>query len=126
MTTLTFDSYAWIAYLKGETKKIEGIVSSDAKIMTPAVVITEVKHKCLRENYADAVEDVLEFIESRSMIIDINKTIASQAADLKIKHGLYTIDAIIYATALENGTKLVSGDEHLKGLPDVVTIKEDK
>ncbi len=119
---LTFDSYAWIAYFGGKSSEIKDFVESDAMVYTPAIALTEIKHKYLREGHKP--EKRLEFIASRSIIADISKEIALKAADLKIKKKLYTIDALIYSTSIIYEAKLVSGDEHFKGFDDVIFIKE--
>lgn len=123
MSILTFDSYAWIAYLAGKSEKVRKIVDSDILILTPSIVITEIKHKYQKEGH-DYTERI-KFIETRCIIIDISREIASKAAELKLKHKLYTIDALIYATAIIKGAQLFSGDKHFKDIPDVIFIKED-
>jgi predicted nucleic acid-binding protein len=122
MTTLTFDSYAWIAFFGGKSKMVKDIVESNAIILTPSVVITEIKHKYEASGHDPKTR--LKFIEERSAIVDITKQIASKAAEFKLRYKLYSIDALIYATALSKNTKLVSGDEHFKKIPEIVFIKE--
>ncbi|MFO0766052.1 MAG: PIN domain-containing protein [Nitrospiraceae bacterium] len=46
-------------------------------------------------------------------------SIAYLAADLSLRHGLAMADAIIYATAQDQGAEVITGDADLKDLPGV-------
>jgi len=58
----------------------------------------------------------------RSFIVPLDKEVALLAADMKQKHKLHTIDAIIYATSQHKGLTLVTGDQHFRDLPGVEMI----
>ncbi|MBI2574490.1 PIN domain-containing protein, partial [Candidatus Woesearchaeota archaeon] len=38
------------------------------------------------------------------------------AAEQRLKHGLYIVDALMYATALRFNSKLLTGDRHFQKL----------
>ncbi|MEK7267455.1 MAG: PIN domain-containing protein [Nitrospirota bacterium] len=44
------------------------------------------------------------------------------AADLSLKYSLPMADAIVYATAIEEKSKVITSDAHFKGLDDAVII----
>lgn len=58
-----------------------------------------------------------------TQVIPLTESIAFLAADLSLRHGLAMADAIVYATAKDQGVEVVTGDAHLKDLPGVVYIK---
>jgi predicted nucleic acid-binding protein len=64
----------------------------------------------------------LELIIERSFIIPLDTEIALEAAEIKQKYKLHTVDAIIYATSQHKRLTLVTGDAHFKGLPNVEII----
>ncbi|MGH7233753.1 MAG: PIN domain-containing protein, partial [Nitrospiraceae bacterium] len=55
--------------------------------------------------------------------VQLTESIAYLAADLSLRHGLAMADAIVYATAKDQDTDLVTGDADLKDLPGVVYVK---
>jgi predicted nucleic acid-binding protein len=52
----------------------------------------------------------------------VDEALALEAADVALSRGLAMADAIVYATALRSGARLVTGDRDFEGLPDVVLI----
>ncbi|CAG0967717.1 hypothetical protein MYXO_01121 [Myxococcaceae bacterium] len=59
----------------------------------------------------------------RAQIVPLDASLAIEAADLSLAHGLAMADAIVYATALRQGATLVTGDADFEGLADVVLIR---
>ena len=120
--TATFDSSAWIEYFAGtkEGKCIKNIVESDEIVYTPAICLFEVKGKYMREKHE--YKSRIEFICSRSDIVDIDKDISLNGSDLKIKYGLYSVDALIYAVAQSENSILITKDHHFQGLDKVKVV----
>ena len=118
----TLDSFAWIEYFAGSKKgeKVRIYIEGGEPLYTPAVCLTEIKWRYLREGREPT--DEINFITERSLITPLNRDIALLAADIKQKHKLHTIDAIIYASSQIKKQTLVTGDQHFKGLPDVEMI----
>ncbi len=56
----------------------------------------------------------------------IQEATCRRAAELSHSHGLSTADALIYATALENGLTLYTSDTDLKGKPGVHFVRAKK
>ena len=54
------------------------------------------------------------------LVRTLDTRIALSAADLSARYKLAMADAIVYATALAVGGKLLTSDAHFKGLPEVV------
>lgn len=56
------------------------------------------------------------------VVIPLDTGIALLAADLHRAHRLATADAIVYATALQQGADLLTCDAHFEGLPEVTFL----
>jgi predicted nucleic acid-binding protein len=120
--TATFDSWAWIEYFAGSKKgeRVKAILDSSEAVVTPSICLLEIKAKYVREK--KAFEKEIEFVCFRSKIADLTKEIALRAADEKTGRGLHAADAIVYATAVLNKSKLFTGDPHLRGLENVESL----
>ena len=131
---IVFDSYAWIEYFLGSNsgKIVKNYLSAE-EVATPSIVLAEVARKYLREGIKE--EDVakrLNFIVANSAIIemDVELSIAAAKAYLellerakanKLKKPSLT-DGIVLATGRILKAKIVTGDEHFKGLNEVIYI----
>ena len=118
------DSYAWVEYFKGSE---QGEVAKDfienKNSATSVITIAELSEKYEREG-KDFKED-FDFILSQTKIIQLNSEIALLSGKInyenkkKIKNwGM--ADAIILATAKNNKSKVVTGDEHFRNLDSVM------
>jgi predicted nucleic acid-binding protein len=58
-----------------------------------------------------------------TQVIPLTQSIALLAADLSLRHGLAMADAIVYATAQDQGAEVVTGDADLKDLPGVIYVR---
>lgn len=116
------DSFAWIEYFIGSNRgaKVKGYVEGKEPLYTPSICLTEIKSRYLRDGKDPTTR--IELIAERSFIVPLNQEIALLAADIKQKHKLHTVDAIIYATAQHKDLNLVTGDQHFKDLPNVEII----
>ena len=116
------DSFAWIEYFKGSKRggKVRECVDGVEPLYTPSICLTEIKSKYLKEG-RDPTERI-KFIMERSLIIPIDGEIALLAAEIKQKHGLHTVDAVIYAAAKQRKLTLVTGDKHFEKLPGIEMI----
>jgi predicted nucleic acid-binding protein len=117
-----FDSFAWVEYFAGSKRglKVKEIVEDSEIIYTPAICLTEIKAKYLREGRDP--EDRLEFIEDRSLVLPIDREIALKAGEFKVSLKLHTADALIYAIAVTRGCEVVTGDPHFEGLENVIML----
>ena len=57
-------------------------------------------------------------------MVPLTDAIALTAADVSLAHRLAMADAIVYATALTEGVKLVTSDADLANLPGVTYLKK--
>ena len=121
--TVTFDTSAWVEYFAGTDlgRKVKKYIDSMETIYTPTIDLLEIKNKYEREK--KKWKNRIDFMCERSTIVDIDRRIALLAADMKKDFGLYSIDAIIYATAKSKKSKLLTKDGHFADLTDVIMLK---
>ena len=121
--TVTFDTSVWIEYFAGTDlgRIVKGYIDGSETIYTPVIDLLEIKNKYQREN--KKWKSRIEFISGRSSLLDIDSEIALLAADMKKEHGLYSIDAIIYASARSMKSKLLTKDNHFRNLKDVILLE---
>lgn len=76
--------------------------------------------KRIREE--DEVVGYVETIKRLCSIIHVDEKLTFLAADTHISEKLPAIDAFVYATAIQLGGKVLTGDPHFKGKERVVFI----
>lgn len=115
------DSSAWLEFaINGASKEI---VESDAVLFTSALSVFEIKKRLINKKYEEAdIIKIMNFINERSIIIDVDKKIAEKSVEISIKYNLAIIDSIIYTSALLNNSELVTLDNDFRNLPDVKMI----
>ncbi len=94
---------------------------------TTTITIAELREKYLREGWNYFDED-LAFITSTTLVVPLEKTIAILAGEInhamkQVVKGWGISDSIILATARATSTKVVTGDEHFKGLKEAIFLK---
>jgi predicted nucleic acid-binding protein len=121
------DSYGWIEYFANGLlaekygKYIES--ASEENTVTPTIVVYEVYKKVKREKGEEKAMEAYAQI-ARTKIIPLDESLAMDAADFSLELKLGMADAIIYATAKREKAKIVTSDEHFKGLKDVELIQK--
>jgi predicted nucleic acid-binding protein len=129
------DTYAWVEIIRGTDKgrKAEELIANADNVYTPSIVLAELARKLLQEGEeVDDVKQKLEIIEQISLIADIDAKVAIESAKAWIelvekarrekfsKPSLF--DAIVLAIARLKNAKLITGDKHFHGLPEVIWI----
>ncbi|MBI5036912.1 PIN domain-containing protein [Candidatus Micrarchaeota archaeon] len=122
MTEILVDTSVIISYLKGNTTE-----STDRILASNENVISLITYfEVLKFLYKTRQGHELEFFKQKIQQYDtrpLNPKICETAAKLVHTHGLCTADALIYATAIENGIGLITSDTDLKGKPGVIYAK---
>jgi predicted nucleic acid-binding protein len=118
----TFDSWAWVEYFRGSPagERVKEFLESREVLFTPAVCLAELKAKYLREGHDPT--DRLRLIKSRSSIVAVDAAVAEEAADLKVRHRLHMLDALVLASARARKSELVTGDRHFEGIQNVMML----
>lgn len=114
------DSSAWLECLDDgpNTEHFSPILSKLPELIVPSIVITEVRKVILAQRSTDAADTVTDTMLS-AVVIEIDSTIATHAADLFMKYKLPLADSIIYAVTLAQRATLWTQDSHFSGLPHV-------
>jgi predicted nucleic acid-binding protein len=128
--TVLVDSWAWIEYFKGSAageKVKELIENSQDKVIVSTVNIAEVYNSFLRDypppdnkRYAEASRKAMK---QRSYVYEVDEGIAVDSAKIKHEKKWDLGDSIIYATTKREGTNVLTGDPHFRGLKDVVFLE---
>lgn len=117
------DSSAWLALFHEENLKVRDIVEDKIILFTSALSIFEIKKRLIRLNLKEErVNEILDFVRKRSIIIELTDELAEKAVLVSTKYKLGAIDSLIYATASAVNALLVSGDKDFNGLPNTEII----
>ena len=122
---LVVDSCGWLEVLTGgplgETYRqmIEG--TRPDRLLVPVVVVYEVcKVARARLGEGPALEVALRL--QQHPIVPVDASLAVQAAEFAVVHGLAMADALVYAAARSRRARLATSDADLKGLPGVEVL----
>lgn len=53
----------------------------------------------------------------------MDESLALEAADISLAHGLAMADSLVYATAHRYGARLLTADVDFEGLPDAIVVR---
>ena|SRR3989344_6215129 len=112
------DSSVWIAYFfEGKCREI---IDSRELFLISSISIFEIKKFLMKKNVSfEEIEKHLSFLRKRSIIQNIDESIVEKAVGFAIEKNLPAIDALIYATALQNNAELITLDNDFRNLKDV-------
>ena len=118
------DSSGWIEYLAARPKADEfaRYIRSDEALVTSTIQVYEV-YKVVRRDISEerAIESVAAL--RATTVVPLDESLALEAADVSLEHGLAMADAIILATAKRSRAQIVTGDADFEGLPGVTLIR---
>lgn len=121
---VVLDSSGWVEFFTDGplADQYAQYLTPKYQLITPTIVLYEVYKKIKRER---GEETALLFAGrlSATEVIQLTESIALLAADLSMRHGLAMADAVVYATAMDQGAEVVTGDADLKNLARVVYVK---
>jgi len=118
------DSSGWLEAMTGDANgpKFEPFLMREPEIVVPTIVIYEVC-KILNRNQDQTMTARFISHALRCCVVPLDEHLAMGAANASAQYKLAMADAIIYATALREGTRLVTGDAAFQGLPGVTLIQ---
>ena len=119
------DSSGWLEFLTdGPLAKAYADHLQDPKhVVTPTIVIYEVYKVIKRQRHEEAALAAAAQM-GKTRLVPLTDAIALTAADVSLAYRVAMADAIIYATALSEGAKLVTSDADLAPLPGVTYLKK--
>jgi toxin FitB len=91
-------------------------------LLVSAIEIYEV-YKVIRRDLSE--EHAVQAVSAlrRATIAPVDESLALDAADVSLAHGLAMADSLVYATARRFGATLVTGDADFEGLPGAVVVR---
>ena len=121
------DSYGWIEYFsEGKSaKKYAGYIENakPQNFISPTIILYEVYKKILSVYNEEKAMEAAAHIKFATKLIDLSDNLAISAAEISLKHKLPMADAIILTTAKNNNAKVITSDNHFKGLDSVIFIQ---
>ena len=114
------DSVGWIEFftdgpLAGEYSKY---LLKPSEVIVPTIVLYEVYKKIKNERSEEAALVAVATMQN-ARIIPLTEELSLSAADASLSYKLAMADAIVYASAIQEGAKVVTSDNDLKDLPQV-------
>jgi toxin FitB len=118
------DTSAWIEWLvRGQEDDWGQALAQDFpsrdRCIVPTLVQLELSKWLYRELGEARADEVLAYT-LQCDVVALDSRIALLAADQHRAHRLAAADAIVYATALDRGARLLTCDAHFDGLPGVL------
>ena len=118
------DSSGWIEYLaaRPNADRFAPYIEGSEPLVSSAIQIYEI-YKVVRRDLNE--ERAIEAVSAlrKTTIEPLVESLALEAADAALEHGLAMADAIIFATASRHDAQIVTGDVDFDGLPRVTLIR---
>jgi predicted nucleic acid-binding protein len=92
-----------------------------SRCIVPTIVQLELSKWLVRDVGAEQADQVIAYTQ-KCRVVTLDTAIALLAAELHRKHKLAIADAIVYATARQQGADLLTCNAHFNGLPDTVFV----
>ena len=120
------DSSGWVEFMGDgpRAEKFAPYFEREERLLVSAIVLYEVYKKLLSAQGSTAADRFLS-AALRARVVPIDERLALLAARISLHRHLAMADAMIYATALASGARLVTSDAHFQSFPDVTFIGPD-
>ena len=105
----------------GETIKTY-VMDEDQEIIMSSINLAEIYRIALDRFDEQTAEKKRRAISSRCYLIPVDEEIAIKGAKFRHERDWGLGDALIYATAIREGAKVLTGDPRFKGLKDVIFL----
>ena len=119
------DSVGWIEFFTDGPRATEYAkhLQKPSEVVVPTVVLYEVYKKIKSERNEEAALVAVATLQN-ARIVPLTEELSLSAADASLSHKLAMADAIVYASALQEGAKVVTSDNDLKDLPQVTYLSK--
>ncbi len=118
------DSSGWIEYLaaRPRAEDFARYIEGDEPLLTSAIQVYEI-YKVVRRDISE--ERAIESVSAlhATTVESLDESLALEAADISLEHGLAMADAILFATATRHRADIVTADADFEGLPGVTLIR---
>ncbi len=114
------DSSAWLAYLSDEAtaEHFAGPIEDIEGLLVPVVCLYEVFRIKMRLQGEEAALAAMSMMQ-QGHVVDLDASLALEAASLGLQEKLGFADSVIYAVAQRYGATLWTQDEHFRDKPGV-------
>ncbi|MDP2797442.1 MAG: PIN domain-containing protein [Methanoregula sp.] len=117
---MVLDTWAWIEYWRGNNR-VREIIEGPENKLTSMVTIAELEQ--LSGADREKMDLMIVKIRLRSRLVPVDLDIARAGGEVRRNMNEGGIaDAIIYATALMNQAKVLTGDAHFKVFSEVIFV----
>ena len=127
MIKLVIDSYGWIEYLDGTKlgSRVKELLEEDNEIFTSSLTVAEVISKVARKGMD--VKIAYDTLTSNSTIISADAELSLTAGVIhsemrKTLKDFGLADAYVLATARRLSAKVLTGDQHFKGIHEAIML----
>ncbi|MGB9885804.1 MAG: type II toxin-antitoxin system VapC family toxin [Moorellales bacterium] len=120
------DSCGWLEFLADGplADKYAPYFETPQEVITPAIVVYEVAKKVWRERGREAALAVAAQMQ-QTRIVPLDFRLSLAATEAAIRWKLPLADAVVYATAQANHSRVITSDAHFEGLPGVVFVPRE-
>jgi len=122
---IVLDSSCWLEIIAGSErgKPLLEYARDAGNLIVPTITLYEVFK---RVSLFDGIQAALRVVSlmKRGRQVELDDSLAIEAARLSILHKLPMADAIIYATAIIHEARLYTFDAHFKGLEGVEYLQK--
>jgi predicted nucleic acid-binding protein len=118
------DSSAWLAYFYASSNEVKRIIEAESVLFLSPISIFEVKRKLLKDKKdKEKAEELIGFMKERSIILSLTEKTCESAVAISLENKLPAIDSMIYATARESNSLLVTADNDFRGMEAVQMLE---
>ncbi|MCI4325635.1 MAG: PIN domain-containing protein [Thermoplasmata archaeon] len=123
-----FDTWAWWEVLRGSPEgaalQRRYLDSEGTDVLTAAISLGEISAKLSSDGAEESIPATINSVRRASAIVDLTGELAVEAGVLRTRlrkrsKSASLADAIVLATARQNGARLISIDRAFAGEPDV-------
>lgn len=114
------DSCGWLEYFADAANAdfFAGAIEDVDHLIVPSVSIFEVFKRILQQRGENEAIRAVAMMR-QGAVVDLDTTLAMQAAHLSVQHKLPLADSLILATAQMNSATVWTQDRDFEGIPDV-------
>jgi predicted nucleic acid-binding protein len=119
------DSWAWVEFFAGsKTGELVKtyVMDENQEIIMSSINLAEIYRIALDRFDEKIAEKRRRAMITRCYLIPVDEEIAIHGARFRHERDWGLGDALIYATAIREGAKVLTGDPHFKGLKDVIFL----
>lgn len=120
------DSNIWLGYFLGNIPRSKTIIESTNQAFCSVISLHEIAKRMidLGKN-AQEVQQALEFVEEKSIVVEVTRTIALLAVDNCRQFSLHTIDSLIFSSAQANNAVFITADNDFAETPNTQIVRRD-